>query len=312
MKYLDAKELPWVVERIQEGAKIDGMNKAAKQQSFPLRPSSALRPLRDLYYGLVNYYQPGSIPTDPIEGRNTMLLSLGHAIERHLIEYVEKSFAVTARNQRVVYGQVKGKGGEVINLSGEFDFQLTSSKTGETIIADSKSSADYPFKSSVPKDEHMAQINLYLHSDWARSRNINKAWIIYYNKNNSDLRVYEFEYSKEKAEEVIARFQSVMDAYLKGEIPQRESVYGLDWQAAYSSYKTFDLREFTLPLDQRVVIEHEDDEQIDSLDREELVRYLALNSGGKGAVHKSPVRRVWLELGATKLMLKEEKLNGKK
>jgi hypothetical protein len=301
--YLPSTELANVRERIQEAAKIFAMNTQSKGNSFPLRPSSALKSDRDLYYGLVNYFKPGTIPVDPVEGRNAMLLSLGHAIETHFVEHIGRAFAVGNRNMRVTYGQVTMPDGTQYNLGGEFDFTITSTKTGETVIADSKSSAAFPFKGDLPKDDHIAQINLYLHSDWARERGINKAWIMYYCKNDSDIRIFEFAYNKEAAEAVIARFQAVLDSYKKGELPKRVHVLGSDWQAAYSSYRTYDNRSFLTPRHLRTVVKGELDEELDS---KGLVKRIAIEYDNQ--VVEANGRRYWLELGTTTLILKKEKI----
>lgn len=294
-----------VVERIQTAAKIHGMNQTAKNTSFPLRPSSSLKSLRELYYGLVNHFKPGTIPTSPIEGRNVMLLDLGHAIEKHFVGFIEKGFAVPYRSVRMEYATITGSDGSVYKLTGELDFVLQSTVTGEMIIADSKSSADFPFKSGVPKEEHIAQINLYLHSSWARERNINKAWILYYNKNNSELKAYEFSYSKELAEQIINRFVTALNSYLAGIIPAREHVLGVDWQAMYSPYKDYDNKEFAIPVDKRAVTKL-DYEHIEDLDKKEIVKLLGTRNDA-GNVFDFGVKKLYLEAGSTTLILKEIK-----
>lgn len=305
-KLLPIKEVEWVKERIQDAAKIHVMNTSAKNKSLPLRPSSALKSERELYYGLVDFYEPGRIVKTPIEGRNAMLLSLGHAIERHFIEHIERAFAVTHRNIRVHYATIEAADRRVIELTGELDYVIESTKTGELIICDSKSSADFPFKSGVPKDEHIAQINLYIHSSWARERNINKSWIMYYNKNNSEIKIYEFEYSKQLAETIVNKFLKVLNSYISGVVPNREHVLGVDWQAAYSSYREHDNKEFTVPAEKRAKSKLKESE-IEDLDRKELVKFLAIRPDS-GNMFITAERRLWLELGATTLILKEDKL----
>lgn len=307
MSLLKTVERGDVVEAIQTSAKIHAINTSAKSNSFPLRPSSALKSKRELYYGLINYYSPGTIITNPIEGRNTMLLALGHSIERHFVEFIERAYAIPYRNLRMNYGELKGPNNEPIPLTGELDFVLQDSKTGELIIADSKSSADFPFKSGIPKDEHIAQINLYMHSSWARERNINRALIMYYNKNNSELKVFEFSYSKQLAEEIIQKFQDVLNAYHKKEIPNREHVYGVHWQAAYSSFKDYDNKEFLIPVSERAKSKIKEFD-IEELDRKELVEYLGIRPDASNVFLVDGKRKLWLELGATGLLLKEEKI----
>lgn len=310
LKFPEHKERADVVEALQKAAKIHGINTSAKSNSFPLRPSSALKSKRELFYGLINYFKPGSIPVSPTEGRNTMLLSLGHAIEKHFVEFIERAYAIPYRNQRVTYAEIKAVNGETYTLSGELDFVIQSTVTGEMIIADSKSSADFPFKASIPKEEHLAQINLYLHSDWAKSKGISKAFIMYYNKNNSELKVYEFNYSQELAEAVINKFKEVLNTYLagdkKGNPFARDHVFGVDWQAAYSSFKDHDNREFSVPLKDRKETSISESD-IEEFDRKELTKYLGTRLDSNN-IFKTEKRKLWLELGSTTLILKEEKI----
>ncbi len=234
-----------VVRLIQEAAKLDNANETAARNAFPLRPSSALKGARDLYYGLENWKTPGKIPTTKIEGRNSMLLGLGHVIEKELVSRIKRVFEVPFTGLAIEYGVIKTADGASIVLGGELD--LIVNFKGELVLCDSKSSADFPFKKDEAKDEHVAQLNLYLHSKFCRDNNINRAWIWMYNKNNSDLKVFEFYYDKQLAEATIARFQKVYSMWERGEVPAQEHVLGADWQSSYSQFRDYEWKPFEAP-----------------------------------------------------------------
>ncbi|MES1988104.1 MAG: hypothetical protein V4440_08760, partial [Pseudomonadota bacterium] len=87
----------------------------------------------------------------------------------HLVDALKSAFQVPYTAQKIIYGVIKDAGKADIVLGGELDFVLKL-PSGELVICDSKSSADFPFKrNDLPKEEHVAQINLYLHSDFARA-----------------------------------------------------------------------------------------------------------------------------------------------
>ena len=60
------------IDVIMAGAKKHGEEN--QQKSFPLRPSGALKSDLDLYFDLVNYFKPETIPKDEMEGRVHILL----------------------------------------------------------------------------------------------------------------------------------------------------------------------------------------------------------------------------------------------
>ncbi len=293
------KELPLLVKKVEEAAKTKAMADSAKRSSFPLRPSSAMKSERDLYYGLCNHFNPGSVTVDPV--RNPILLSLGHAIEKHLVGHLEEAFEVAHKNQSVDYGSVIDPADDKeIRLTGELDFCLINGRTGEVVLCDSKSSSAWAFtKAPLPKEEHIAQLHCYLHSKWARDLNITRALLWYYNKDKSTLRCFEFTYNPSLAEAVIARFQSILNNYRLGTKPPREHVYGQDWQAAYSSFKTEDLREFTVPVDARERVE-DAVLNFDDMPKTKIIRYIATVYGGK------VVNGHYLEVGNTGLELSLE------
>lgn len=236
---------------------IDGVLNLAKKageeeqkNSFPLRPSGALKSDLDLYFDLVNYFKPGTIPTDDMDGRVHILLKSGHVLEDFIVDNFGRVHKVTERNERTTYGAVTMPDGTTRDLDGEYDFTFIDSKTGEEMLGDAKTTATYAFEMSqkdpsrlqgpppLPKEEHFAQLNLYMHSEKFKKRNIKKARIVYYNKNNSDYDIYEFSYSEQLALNTLARFQKIMDMYIAGTPPEQEYYWGHHWKASYGAYRT--------------------------------------------------------------------------
>lgn len=260
----ESDELLAVVEKIQAEAKSATTAERIAKNSFPLRPSSALKSDRDLHYALLNYFKPGTIPVTEIEGRNCMLLQFGHAVEAHLVPFIEKAYGVPFKAQKITFGKLISNRSKValngidadttttIEMGGELDFVIKL-PSGELIIADSKSSADFPFKKlDFLKEDHIAQINLYLHSDFAKQHGIKRAWVFYYNKNDSNIKIAEFSYDKRLAEATIARFQKILtNVENGGAVPTSSHVLGVDWQASYSNFRDYDWRAYEEPIGSR-------------------------------------------------------------
>lgn len=223
------------------GAAFDKPGDAA---FFPLRPSGCLKPLRDLYYDLQNYYAPKSVPKEDFEPRVKLIFEFGHVTETLLKKLFSQNFEVLFEQEKVCYGSVVDSAGEVILLTGSIDWavKLDSFSTAIT-LCDAKSIGDYPFK-SAPKEDNIAQMQLYMHSDWGRKHKVDKALLIYFNKNNSDLKCIQIDYDSGLACKLLKRLQMAYDYYKKSEVPPREYLAGLDWRADYSSYKDWDNREF--------------------------------------------------------------------
>lgn len=294
-----------LIDELHSKVKQNVYNKALEENRFPLRPSSALKSLRDLYYGLCNYYKPGSIPMTPIEGRNCMLLNLGHAIEAHLVAHIEQAYKVIDRNQKVTYGSIVRADASTIELSGELDFVLEL-PNGEKAICDSKSSAQFPFGGDLPKPEHIAQINLYLHSSWAKEQGIEKALVWYYNKNDSNLRVLEFRYSPLLAKRTIERFQKVYGMWEAEKLPAREYYLGVDWQAAYSNFKDYEWREYMEPR-KTTIIQVQESEL--PRDKKSLLKYI-VKTYGTQTLSTDKGRVLSLELKGGTLQLNETDAGG--
>lgn len=219
---------------------------------FPLRPSSCLKPMRDLYYDLVNFYEPGTIPKAPFESRIKLIFQFGHLTETLLKKVFAYTYGVQDEQARVKYGELVDKDGSIIPLTGSIDW---ASKIGgeELILCDAKSIGDYPFK-KAPKAENIAQMQIYMHSDWGRANNVNKASLIYFNKNTSDIKCIEVPYDATLAENLLNRLKLVFENYKNKELPPREHVLGVDWEANYSVYREYDNQIFLTPVEARPVV----------------------------------------------------------
>lgn len=222
--------------------------------AFPLRPSAVLKPLRDLYYDLCNYYKPGSIPKSELEPRVKLIFEFGHRTEDLMMKLFGNAFSVEYAQHRVKYGELKDKDGNIIPLEGSIDW--AAKLNGEYVICDSKSIGSFPFK-TAPKEDNIAQMQLYMHSDWARSLNINKALLIYFNKDNSDIKVIEVVYDPRLARMLVIRLKRAFNYYKLGIVPPREYFAGCDWRADYSAYRDYDNQEFVGGVEGRKIREIE-------------------------------------------------------
>lgn len=65
-----------------------------KYQRTPIRPSSAGKCARELYFELMQYSGRAKFPTKPMEPEISLLLNLGHHIERHILENLRRHFTL--------------------------------------------------------------------------------------------------------------------------------------------------------------------------------------------------------------------------
>lgn len=216
---------------------------------FPLRPSSCLKSARDLFYDLKNFYKPESIPKAPFEARIKLIFQFGHMTETMLKKLFAYKYGVSHEQERVTYGKLIDKEGNSIELTGSLDWCSTIGGNA-LILCDAKSIGDYPFK-SAPKEANIGQMQLYMHSKWARDNNVNSAILIYFNKNTSDIKCIEFSYEPVLAAQLLQRMELVWEYYKRDELPPREYILGLDWEENYSPYKEYNNRAFLKPVEER-------------------------------------------------------------
>ena len=224
------------------------------RKSFPLRPSACLKPMRDLFYDLKNFYAPGTIPKADFDARVKLIFQFGHMTETLMKKVCAHNFSVQYDQERVKYGELVDAQGNKIELSGAIDWAME--LDGKLYLCDSKSIGDFPFK-KAPKEEHIAQLQLYMHSDWGRANSVNAAILLYFNKNTSDIKCIQFDYDAELAQNIVDRFKKVWEYYLRDEVPPREYLAGCDWQADYSSYKDYDNIEFVEGGERRTISANE-------------------------------------------------------
>lgn len=218
---------------------------------FPLRPSSALKPLRDLYYDLCNYEKPGSVPKKDFEPRIKLIFEFGHATETLLKSLCKEAWDVLFEQEKVCYGKLRAKDGSTINLEGSIDWACM--LDGELVLFDAKSIGSFPFK-TAPKEDNIAQMQLYMHSDWGRRNKVNRTILVYFNKDNSDIKCIEVKYDEQLARRLLLRLKLAYRYWKQGIVPPREYLAGVDWRADYSPYKDVDNAEFTVPQNQRQVV----------------------------------------------------------
>jgi hypothetical protein len=223
------------------------------QAFFPIRPSSATKPLRDIFYDLKNFYVPNSIPKNDFEARVKLIFQFGHLTEQLILKLCKNKFNVQDEQKRVKYGELTDRDGTIIPLTGSIDWSMRLDVSSSALtLVDSKSIGDYPFK-TAPKEANIAQMQLYMHSDWGRENQVNKAILIYFNKNTSDIKCIEIDYDGGLAMNLLKRLKLAWEYYLKDEVPPREYLCGCDWEADYSPYRDYDNLEF-LPSLQRTSI----------------------------------------------------------
>lgn len=220
---------------------------------FPIRPSSATKPMRDIFYDLKNFYTPGAIPKTDFEPRVKLIFQFGHVTETILKKLCTQKFEVQDDQKRVKYGELIDRDGSIIPLTGSIDWAMRLDHSSDRLsLVDAKSIGDYPFK-TAPKEANIAQMQLYMHSDWGRANNVDNAILIYFNKNTCDIKCIEIPYDKELAEKILSRLKLVWDYYLRDEVPPREYLAGCDWEADYSSYKDYDNLDFLPTLARQIV-----------------------------------------------------------
>jgi hypothetical protein len=196
---------------------------------------------------------PNSITKKDFEPRVKLIFQFGHLTEQLILKLCKNKFNVQDEQKRVKYGELIDHDGTSIPLTGSIDWAMRLDISSSAItLVDSKSIGDYPFK-TAPKEANIAQMQLYMHSDWGRENKVDKAILIYFNKNTSDIKCIELDYDSGLATNLLNRLKLVWDYYLKDEVPPREYLAGCDWEADYGAYKDYDNAEF-LPSLGRVVV----------------------------------------------------------
>src|ERR1700679_2475634 len=87
------------------------------QSFFPIRPSSATKPMRDIFYDLKNFYSPGAILKKEFEPRVKLIFQFGHVTETLLKKLCTHNFTVQDKQKKVTYGELIDKDGSKIQLT---------------------------------------------------------------------------------------------------------------------------------------------------------------------------------------------------
>ncbi len=210
-------------------------------KSFPLRPSSVGKDARELALSLQDFFAPGTHEKDPLPPRSALVFDMGDRVERSVLFMLEKVYPITYKQVAVHLDQLDGH-----DINGHIDGVIEIN--GEKFILDVKSISEMGFK-SIPKDDHIRQVNLYLHSDWAKKLGLKKGILFYQNKNNQDICPITFDYDEQKALSDLARFRAIYVQVQTGLLPEFDHLWGETWHWGYSRYRTAAWKNFLSPDD---------------------------------------------------------------
>jgi hypothetical protein len=217
----------------------------------PLRPSSAGKCERELFYEYMMYQGKASYPIEVTEPDVTRLLNLGHHIETHVIKQFEqylKMVDVKYRQQVLTFENISSlpitktlegsldacffsdKWKCVVDFKSKKDgfssyrstrWEETASKLADMPCVEQISNNAY-YTADLPEflntlndpffEANFLQLNLYANSSFLKLRGIDHAAIIQYNKNTSQLREVRFKPSESVARMTLEKFQRVVDA----------------------------------------------------------------------------------------------------
>jgi len=197
----------------------------------PISPSQVMACGRKLGFQLLNYEKPGTVPEVSSGVRLLLILDQGHRTEACVFDWVSKvpDLEVILMKERLDIEKFD----DSFTLTGEIDRFVIDNKTKRLYISDCKSANTHKFKrivqSGLPDESHYFQIQMYLHSQWARDKNITHGMIYYDNRDTKEWHIMEFPYNPEAAEAGIARLKEIYKS--KGAVaPQQEYLFGDNWQ----------------------------------------------------------------------------------
>lgn len=99
-------------------------------------------------------------------------------------------------------------------------------------VLEIKSIASYGYRQlKEAKDDHILQLQVYLHFFKIKS-----GYLLYENKDSSDLKVFEIKYDFNLAKKVIKKFSNIQTALEKKEVPEREFEKSA-WQCRYCNFQ---------------------------------------------------------------------------
>lgn len=159
-----------------------------------------------------NVYLLRGTPREPITNPRTQrIFGNGHAVHDRLQKYLEKMDGINFQTEVVIeYENPPIRG----HADGVFEWD------GKKILLEIKSCNQDVFDNRVmfkkPKDEHVAQANLYAHI-----LGLDYVWIMYENKNTQELLVFELPTNATKAKNIIKKWGRTYELFKEGLLPER-------------------------------------------------------------------------------------------
>ncbi len=118
-------------------------------------------------------------------------------------------------------------------ISGRVDDIVIAKVNGEELLIEVKSSAAIKW-TKTPQTWHVSQLQLYMHAT-----GVHKGAILYVEKNTLDSKIFEINYSKEEADKVIARFDTLHKHLIAQTIPEPEARQNknMSWMCKKCDYR---------------------------------------------------------------------------
>lgn len=278
------------------------------QPSFPLRPSSAAQCGRRLYYELKNYYEKGSVPTEPLPLRTQRIFKAGELFEGFELDQIASfhNMRITHRQERLLIAQLDGE-----DMYGSIDGILWLDDKTPYLI-DIKSITTYKFKEIVkskqPPIGYAGQLSLYgtspgykkLMDELGVDEANRKAAIFFVNKDSLEFEIIEFVPDPKLASAIISRFKSIFSAYKEDAEPPRDFARIGSFPCSYCAFK-----DKCLSQDEDKALEVSDEtlDKICGLDEEEAILELWHGTGTSSSYVAPSGRRATIEPLTTKWKL---------
>lgn len=172
-----------------------------------------------IWYGLV-----GAQPND-LDAQTALKFEQGSEVHRNMMSALFQSREIEVitsesdiMNSDVVHGRVDC----IFSRRGDDKMQLV----------DFKSSSGRAWE-YIPQDSHITQVQAYLYF----LENIEKGWLLYYNKETQELDEYEVERNDEKIEELVERAERLIEMAMNDEKPEEPNKNKWDFYACkYCKY----------------------------------------------------------------------------
>lgn len=228
----------------------------AGRTKYPIRPSSAGKCTRELAFELDEFHNKTKYDKEVLTAEKSRIFSLGHSVEWNLfnqfkdipdvkIEYKQQVvFIGYLANGKLLEGSIDGaivndmlkaildskskkdKFAAAYATNWDEDDEKLSKLSTVTRLSDTAYYVDdlpaFLDEMNNPfLEANFVQVNLYLHSDFAKVKGLNTGILIYYNKNDSRIREIRFRPSQIEFERTIAKFNEAIDAVEVNKDPLR-------------------------------------------------------------------------------------------